>query len=194
MGHYRTIVKSAVIPSIRTPRLTLRPLIPIDAEILYNIYQVEGVLNYFPNPKPPPLENVHRFIHSQESHWEHYNYGNWGILPDKEQSIIGWAGLQFLAETKEIEVGYLLNCSFWGHGYATESALASLAYGFNQIKIDQIIALVHPENKASRRVIEKCGMSWVDLTNYFGINLMRYRITRSEFQMKDMPIQTIIYG
>lgn len=187
-------MKSAVIPSIRTPRLTLRPLIPIDAEILYNIYQVEGVLNYFPNPKPPPLENVHRFIHSQESHWEHYNYGNWGILPDKEQSIIGWAGLQFLTETKEIEVGYLLNCSFWGHGYATESALASLAYGFNQIKIDQIIALVHPENKASRRVIEKCGMSWVDLTNYFGINLMRYRITRSEFQMKDMPIQTIIYG
>lgn len=169
-------------PTIRTSRLTLRPLLSADAEVLYKIYQVEGVLRYFPNPSPPPLENVKRFIAAQETHWSKYNYGNWGILPNGEEEIIGWAGLQFLPETNEIEVGYLLNRIFWGHGFATESALASLEFGFQHLNVDEIIALVHPDNIASIRVIEKCGISWVDQKVYFGIELMRYRILASEYQ------------
>jgi RimJ/RimL family protein N-acetyltransferase len=171
-----------MIPSLHTSRLTLRPLAPADAEILFNIYQVDGVLKYFPNPHPPPLIKVQRFITDQESHWTQHNCGNWGILPNNVHSIIGWAGLQFLPETNEFEIGYLLDRASWGQGYATESALASLAYGFDHLKLDQIIALVHPENTASRKVVDKCGMSWVDSKIYFGIELMRFRITQSEFQ------------
>jgi len=175
------------IPTVRTSRLTLRPLLSTDAEPLYKIYQVEGVLQYFPNPSPPPLENVKRFVTAQETHWGKYNYGNWGILPHGEEDIIGWAGLQFLPETNEIEVGYLLNRLFWGQGFATESALASLEFGFQHLSLDQIIALVHPDNIASIRVIENCGMSWVDQKVYFGINLMRYRINASEYQDLILP-------
>jgi ribosomal-protein-alanine N-acetyltransferase len=163
-------------PSVRTPRLTLSPLQPADAEALHRIYQSEGVLRYFPNPSPPPLEALQRFVAGQQAHWEKHGFGNWGILPEGEGEIIGWAGLQYLPELDETEVGFLLDRPFWGRGYATEAALASLRFGFEHFSLSHIIALAHPDNLASRRVIEKCGMAYVETLSLWGIRLMRYRI------------------
>ena len=166
---------NAEYPSILTTHLTLRPLMESDAGVLHRIYQSQGVLRYFPNPNPPPLDKVQRFITGQQMHWEKHGYGDWGIMPDGEVEIIGWAGLQFLLELDETEVGFLLDRPFWGKGYATEAALASLEFGFEHFGLDHIIALVHPENLASRRVIEKCGMSYTETLSLWGIELMRYR-------------------
>ena len=167
------------IPILKTEHLTLRPLQPSDAEVLHRIYQSEGVLRYFPNPSPPPLERVQRFVAGQQVHWEKYRYGNWGILPDGEVEIIGWTGLQFLPELNESEVGFLLDRPFWGKGYATEAALASLRFGFEHFDFDHIIALAHPENLASRRVIEKCGMIYVENLSLWGMELMRHILKRN---------------
>ena len=167
------------LPSLRTSRLTLRPLQPNDAEALHRIYQTEGVLRYFPNPIAPPLEKVQRLITAQQVHWETHGYGNWGLLPDGEEEIIGWAGLQYLLELDETEVGFLLDQPFWGRGYATEAALASLQFGFEHFSLDHMIALVHPDNLASQRVIEKCGMTYMETISLWGMELMRFRIERS---------------
>jgi len=167
-------------PSFHTSHLTLRPLQPADADVLHRIYQSEGVLRYFPNPAPPPLEKVQRFISGQLAHWEKHSYGNWGVLPNGVKEIIGWAGLQYLPELDETEVGFLLDSPFWGKGYATEAAHASLNYGFEQFLLDHIIALVHPENLASRRVIQKCGMTYLETIQLWGIDLMRHRIERNQ--------------
>ena len=163
-------------PSIRTSRLMLRPLQTGDAGVLHRIYQTEGVLRYFPVSTPPSLEKLQRFIQGQQAQWETHGYGNWGVLPDGEREIIGWAGLQFLPELGETEVGFLLDRPFWGKGYATEAALASLRFGFENFNLDHIIALVHPDNLASRRVIEKCGMAYVENLSLWGIELVRYCI------------------
>lgn len=164
------------IPSLQTPNLALRPLHPADAAVLHRINQSEGVLRYFPIPTPPPLEKVQRFLAGQQAHWDQYGYGNWGILPEGEKQIIGWAGLQYLPELNETEVGFLLDRPFWGKGYATAAARASLAFGFEQCSLDHIIALVHSENLASRRVIEKCGMIYVETLTLWGMELMRYKL------------------
>jgi ribosomal-protein-alanine N-acetyltransferase len=166
-------------PSLRTSRLTLRPLQLNDAGTLNRIYQSEGVLRYFPNPIPPPLEKVQRLITAQQVHWDTHGYGNWGLLPDGEEEIIGWAGLQYLLELDETEVGFLLDQPFWGRGYATEATLASLQFGFEHFSLDHIIALVHPDNLASQRVIEKCGMTYMETISLWGMELMRFRIERS---------------
>jgi ribosomal-protein-alanine N-acetyltransferase len=166
--------------TIQTPRLTLRPLQLTDAEVLHRIYQSEGVLQFFPNPFPPPLEKVKRFVTGQLAHWEEHSYGNWGILPEGEHEIVGWAGLQYLPELNETEVGFLLNRPFWGKGYATEAALASLHFGFTTFGMDHIIALVHPDNLASRCVIEKCGMTYVETLPLWGIQLMRHVLKKEE--------------
>ena len=172
-----------LIPTLQTPLLTLRPLQAEDAPTLYRINQVEGVLQYFPRTTPPPLERVQRFITNQAAHWEQHGCGNWGILPQENATeIVGWAGLQFLPETGETEVGYLLDRPFWGRGYATQAALAALRDGFNRLPLEQIIGLVHPENLASRRVLEKCGMTFQERKIYFGIELCRYRVDRVDFE------------
>lgn len=164
------------LPFLQISRLTLRPLQPEDAEVLHRIYRSEGVLRFFPNPIPPALEKVQRFILAQQAHWETHGYGNWGVLPDGSDEIIGWVGLQYLPELDETEVGFLLDRVFWGKGYATEAAQASIKFGFGWIKLDHIIALVHPDNLASLRVIEKCGMSYIDKLPLWGIELNRFRV------------------
>jgi [ribosomal protein S5]-alanine N-acetyltransferase len=175
----------AEIPTLQTPGLILRPLQAHDAVTLHRIYQAEGVLHYFPNPAPPPLEKVERFIANQQAHWEKLGYGNWGVVPlgasDHANQIAGWAGLQYLPELDETEVGFLLDRSQWGKGFATEAALASLRFGFENFELSHIIALVHPENYASRRVIEKCGMKYRESLALWGIDLMCFQIDKENF-------------
>lgn len=171
-------------PTIHAQQLSLVPLQPADAGILHRIYQSDGVLRYFPNPQPPPLEKVESFVFSQQKHWEQFGYGNWGILLTGETQIIGWAGLQYLPELKETEVGFLLDRPFWGKGLATEAAHNSLKFGFENFDLDHMIALVHPENIASRHVIEKCGLVYLETISLWGLDLLRYRIEREKFNDK----------
>jgi ribosomal-protein-alanine N-acetyltransferase len=163
------------IPLIKTTHLTLRPLQPADTVTLHRIYQTDGVLRYFPNPNPPAIEKVERFILEQQEHWERYGYGNWGITLRGKNESIGWAGLQFLPELSETEVGYLLDKPFWGWGYATEASRVSLQFGFDHFAFSRLIALVHPDNVASQRVLEKCGMKFVETIHLWEMDLMQYR-------------------
>jgi ribosomal-protein-alanine N-acetyltransferase len=169
------------IPTLHTPRLTLRPFRPADAAELERIQRLSGVLRYFPNPVAPPLEKVERFVAYQQAHWEKYAYGNWAVEPDESGRFAGWVGLQFLPETNETEVGYLLDPAVWGKGYATEAARASLQFGFERFAFPEIIALVHPDNTASLRVAAKCGLVALERKVYWGLELIRHTVTRETF-------------
>ena len=164
---------------VTTENLVLRPFNPQDAPDLHTVYQTEGVLEYFPNKIPPPLPKLERFIAQQQAHWEQHGCGNWAVTlrSDPNSTVIGWAGLQCLAELGETEVGYLLGRPHWGKGYASEAALASLEFGFEQMKFDHIIALIAEENIASRRVAAKCGLVYQNTLDLWGMRLMRH--TRS---------------
>jgi len=96
--------------------------------------------------------------------------------------LVGWNGLQYLPESEETEVGYLLARPLWGQGLATEGARVSLEFGFSELKCTTIIALAHPDNGASRRVMEKLGMTFDRLAVYFGMQMARYT-----FDVVDYP-------
>jgi RimJ/RimL family protein N-acetyltransferase len=78
--------------------------------------------------------------------------------------LIGYTGLglpEFLPEVMPApEVGWRLHPDFWGSGYATEAALASLDYGFGEFGLDEIVSIFQPENAASGRVMERIGMAF----------------------------------
>lgn len=171
------------IPSIKTKRLILRAFEENDAEPLYHILAQEDVLRYFPNPAPPSKEKTIGLVRKQLEQWEQYGYAWWAVTLPSNPDLLGWCGLQFLPETGETEVGYLLGKPWWGKGYATEAASASIGFAFNDLDMEQIIALVHPENQASIHVIEKIGMHFVDATQYFGMDVFRYRMTKINFEM-----------
>lgn len=169
------------IPTIITQHLTLRPLTMNDIEAMFHVFSEQDMLKYFPNPNPPTMERVQKMIENQIQHWEEHGLGWWAVVPQGETEVAGWSGLQYLPETNETEVGYMLSRKFWGRGYSTEGARAGLEFGFKTLDIDQIVGLVHPENIASQRVLLKCGMTFTYQANYFGMEMFRYQITRGEF-------------
>jgi ribosomal-protein-alanine N-acetyltransferase len=83
-----------------------------------------------------------------------------------------------LPETEDVEIGYLLAKSFWGQGLATEGGHVGIKYGFESLGLKRIIGLVHPENKASQRVLKKLGLNFVDRAEYFGMELLRYWVDK----------------
>jgi RimJ/RimL family protein N-acetyltransferase len=167
------------IPTIVTSHLTLRPFTLQDSGPLHRILGDRDVLRYFPNPQSPSLDRVERMIAHQLEHWQEHGYGWWAVEPTPTGEFIGWCGLQFLSETEETEVGYLLGKPFWGQGLATEGAQTSLLYGFEDLGLETIVAIVHPENIASQRVIEKLGMSFTGRAHYFGMPCYHYTIERA---------------
>jgi ribosomal-protein-alanine N-acetyltransferase len=78
-------------------------------------------------------------------HWEQHGFGLCAVIDKAGGAFIGFCGLQYLDGTSEIEVGYRLAKRFWGQGLATEAASASLKYGFDELGLDRIVAVVHPK-------------------------------------------------
>ena len=168
-----------MIPTILTPNQTLRAFQKEDSVVLHRILNEENILQYYPNPNPPPLDRVEKFIDRQLAHWEEHGYGWWAVVPIGNQDLIGWNGLQYLPETGETEVGFLISRAYWNRGLTTEGAKASLDFGFDRLHLKRIIGLVHPENFASQRVLLKIGMSFIDQAQYFGMELLRYATEKS---------------
>jgi len=166
------------IPTIETPNLALRPWKMEDADLLLEILQEPDILQFFP-PTTFTLEKTHRYINHQLHHWRENGYGHWAVTIKDDDRVIGWNGLEHLPETDENEVAYLLSHQAWGHGYATEAARAALKYGFETACLPAIIGLVHPDNTGSIRVLEKCGLTFVDRKPYWGLVMCRYRIDSS---------------
>jgi ribosomal-protein-alanine N-acetyltransferase len=162
------------VPTIKTARLTLRPFTLQDAEPLYQILSIPGVLEYFPSSDAPDLERVKKLVQRQIDHWAEHDFGWWAVEPESNGELIGWSGLQYLPETDEIEIGYLLSKPYWGKGLATESATSGLDFGFNTLNILEIIGIVHPENFASQKVLEKIGLDFQEHTKYFGMECFKY--------------------
>jgi len=161
-----------------TPRLTLRPFTLADVTRLHSIMNEPDIMQYFPNTAQPEMERVQALIDRQLMQYEKYNLGWWAVVSQEGADLIGWNGLQYLPETDEVEVGYLLSRQFWGRGYATEGARATLQFGFETLGLGQIIGLTHPDNKASQNVLLKCGLEYMEKKEYFGMRVNRYQIIK----------------
>lgn len=169
------------IPIVTTNRLNLRPFAMSDVNTLHRILGDGDILQYFPNPEVPSKTRVKSIIKKQLDHWDKHGFGWWAVEPLNWHEMIGWCGLRYLDETDEVEVAYLLGRNYWRQGLATEAARASLNFGFTDIKLEMIIAIVHPENRASRRVLKKLGMGNAEHRNYFDMDCIRYSITKKNF-------------
>jgi ribosomal-protein-alanine N-acetyltransferase len=169
------------IPTIETPRLVLRPFTEDDIDRFHGILCESGMLRYFPKTDPPPWDQVEDMVLKIIKHWEERGYGLWVVEPKSQRVLIGRCGLQYLPDTDEIEADGLLSTAYWSKGYATEGAKAGLRYGFLELKLDFVVGIVHPENMASRRVLEKIGMRLSGRKPYFGMDCYRYVIERDEY-------------
>jgi RimJ/RimL family protein N-acetyltransferase len=97
-----------------------------------------------------------------EAHFEKHGYGGWAVEVKAVTPFAGFIGLTIprfeAAFTPCVEIGWRLAAEYWGQGYATEGARAALAFGFEELKLDEILSFTVPANVRSRRVMEKIGM------------------------------------
>lgn len=92
-------------------------------------------------------------------------------------AVIGFAGLKYLPERGEVDLGYRLLKQHRGRGFATEACEAVIAYGFDVLRLAEIAALVQTGNIPSMRVLENCGLRFSETTEYGGRTVARYTIT-----------------
>lgn len=142
-----------------TERLRLRDILVSDAEAMYELNRDPEVVRY---TAEPPFESVQhaRQVLEKYKDYELYGMGRWVCERKEDGAIIGWCGLKYYPETKEIDLGYRFSQRYWNMGYATESSIGCLRFGFETLKIKRINAAALPENPTSFRVMEKVGMKY----------------------------------
>ena len=161
---------------LTTERLALRLFTMNDIDDLFAITNEPDIFRYFPTKTPWTVEKTERSIFHQIQHWDKFGYGQMAVTLAETGQLMGWCGLESLPETNETEVGYLLSKAFWGKGYATEAAKESVKFGVENVGLKEIIGLTDPENIASQKVLQKCGMTFTRRQVYFGMEMFRYAI------------------
>ena len=148
-------------PELRTGRLRLRRWLPEDRDPFAAMNADPRVTEYLPTPLS--REESDAFIERVEAHFEKHGFGLWAVEVIEDHRFAGYVGLmrpRFTAPfTPCVEVGWRLKPEHWGKGYATEGARAVIAYGFDVVKIPELLSWTVPANTRSRRVMEKSGMT-----------------------------------
>ena len=174
------------LAEVETERLLLRPFTMDDVDDHQRaVYGDPDAMKYMPGRAPRTREQTERLVAFFVEHWQQKGFGPWAVLHKADAIMIGECGLNTVTDTSEIEVQYALDKAYWGQGIATEGAKASLRYGFERLKLEQIIALAMPENIASRRVMEKLGMIYQRIAHYYKMDLAYYTISQAAFQPDD---------
>jgi RimJ/RimL family protein N-acetyltransferase len=105
--------------------------------------------------------------------------GLWHATRRDDGRFVGWVSLKPCGDSPDIEVGYRLMHDAWGQGFATELARTMVRRGFDEVGLDRIIGVTHPENLASQRVLMKAGMRDEGWGRYYGRDLRLFAIDRA---------------
>ena len=165
---------------LETERLFLRKFNENDIEAVFAMRSDADVMRFIREPQTSRSE-AESWIRLVSSRWETDKIGFCALFEKSSGRFVGWCGLWRLKETDETEVGYALIREFRGRGYAVEASEAFLNYGFETLNLKEIVAVARPENRASRRVMERLGMTYDYTGKFYERDLVHYSITREEF-------------
>ncbi|MFK7831717.1 MAG: GNAT family N-acetyltransferase [Winogradskyella sp.] len=168
---------------IETNRLILRPVEETDLHDFFELDSNPKVHVYLGNKPVTSLEESQLMIDAILEQYETNGLGRLAVIEKSTTAFIGWAGIKFEQNLRKefsyYDLGYRLKEQFWGKGYATEAALASLDYGFTDLKLEEIGAAAAIDHVASNTILKHIGMqasgtftyegdlcNWYTLKNY----------------------------
>jgi len=105
----------------------------------------------------------------------------WHVEERAAPGFIGWCGLFPLEDSGLIEIGYRFARAAWGRGFASEAAAAALDYGFRTLALARIVAVSHPGNAASHRVLRKIGLRDRGRARHYGQEVLFFAATRRAY-------------
>lgn len=167
----------------RTLRLKVRPWTLADAEAGLRIYGNPEVTQYLGGTGAPvasledQVKKIEGWIERDKDLRD--DLGFWAIEEVTSGDVVGSVILRPLPNDTKVEVGWHLGREHWGKGYATEAANGAIVHGFLRVELEEIYAIVQPDNIRSIRVAERLGMEPLGhTTQYHNLDLLSFRIRR----------------
>ncbi|MFK0041104.1 GNAT family N-acetyltransferase [Paenarthrobacter sp. NPDC090517] len=141
----------------RTARLRFREMSLDDLDEMSSLLGDPAVMTYYPAPKT--RDEALAWIEWNQVNYARDGFGLW-IVETHDGGFVGDCGLtwQQVNGRSELEVGYHVRRDLQGRGYATEAAFACLELARDVLGVARLVAIIHPDNAASRRVAERLGM------------------------------------
>ena len=173
-------------------RLRLRPFDPSDLDLDIEMATNPDVMKYFGGPVTEAQ------IAAESANFTRRCGGGcigvWTVIDRRTQEKLGEVYLTPLPidaeDTQwdlirgdempdgEIKIGYLFKRSSWGNGYATEAIQRLVQFAFEETPLEELVATTDPDNIASKRVLEKCGLVYGGPRRAYATQCSGYRITR----------------
>jgi len=151
-------------PEIRTERLLLRRWRPEDLAPFADLNADPVVMEFFPSSLTPAESDG--FAARVDAEFDERGYGLFAVEVVGGEGFVGFVGLHaFTLEEPSpmpfapgVEIGWRLARSAWGRGYASEAARSCLAFGFEEIGLDEIVSFTSVVNERSQQVMRRIGM------------------------------------
>jgi RimJ/RimL family protein N-acetyltransferase len=148
--------------NLETERLLLRQWRPADRAPFAAMNADPVVMRHF--PRPMTRAESDGLADRLEAGIAERGWGLWAVEVRAGGAFAGFVGLQPVTNPSmpvapAVEIGWRLAAGFHGHGYATEAARRVVAYAFDELALPELVSFTTVQNRASRRVMEKLGMT-----------------------------------
>jgi len=181
---------------LETPRLTMRQFTEDDVDNLFDLNGDPEVMRYLTGGRATPREVIRDGV--IPFHLAAYDrldrLGTWAAESTATGDFLGWFHFRPGPGTDitNVDLGYRLRRSAWNKGYATEGARALISMGFTELGVERVFGHTMAVNTASRRVMEKCGLTLVRTTPYEGPEVIpgaeygevEYALTKPEWEAR----------
>lgn len=146
--------------SLRTNRLLLQEMNEHDAANMFALNNNPNVLQYTGDAPFKDIQEAKRFIAAYDQ-YKKYRIGRLSVYLIENNKYLGWCGLKYHPKEDTVDLGFRFLEEEWNNGYAKESGLACLEYGFLKKEYPTIIARADKRNFVSIRVINKLGFRYL---------------------------------
>lgn len=168
---------------VETERLILRELVADDAQSMFEMDSDPDVHRYLGDQPVVSLAQSQEQIRFIQQQYQENGIGRWAVIDKQTRDFVGWSGLKLITEplhqkTNYYDLGYRFLKRYWGRGYATETARASLHYGFETLDQSTIYSMADMQNQASNQVLLKLGFALIEQFNFQGEPHNWYEIQR----------------
>ncbi len=164
-----------------TERLIIKKLTPEDLPWLVEMRSPDAVNRFLGGPTAQNAQALTDRMSTYSECHAKFGFGFSSMTLRSTGEKIGTSGLMPLEDSGEIEVGYNLAEKYWRQGFGYECAMGWLKYGFETAGLTRIVAVAHPDNKGSWRIMEKCGMTYEKTEEHYGMDCVFYAISREGF-------------
>lgn len=171
-----------MFPILYTDRLVLRELTVNDAQTILNCFSNPDVLRHYGQNPLTSLDQVRQIINNFSKNYNEKRGIKWGIELKGQEGIIGTIGFQeWSTEHKRAEISYALFPESWGKGYALEAVNKVISFGFQEMELVRIGAIVFTENDASNKLLIKAGFE-------------KEGVLKKYMRQNNVPYDTYIYS